>query len=480
MLAELAVEVKDAEVVDVARLVGRDDLVLFLSVPEPPGRRALQVATGAGRARVCTTRRRFQKGHFQTGPLPDRMRQQLLGARLQGFEQPAGETRVTLRLRRDDGSILCLQVELFGNRGLWCLTDEAGQIRELSRMSKGGARSLRPGAPYQPPVAGAPPKAPANRFQAPCLAAVDAHFTAQDLAEENERLRRELGRAVERRRKKLTARIAGLGEQQRHAERVPELRLQADMLLAYGFGVDRSAETLTVPHPLEPERQWTIPLVPHQPIQQQADTLYKRARKLVDGSARADERRAAAVQELEDMDGLAQQLADCTHEDLLDLQERLRDHGVVPAAPQKPTAAKARLHKAMRGENFRLFTSAEGHLILVGRDNRQNDRLSTAVARGNDLWLHVGRGYAGSHVVVRLPKGKTASLETLLDAGTLAVHFSKARGADKCEVTYTQGKNVRKPKGLPPGRVTVAHAKTLLVRGDPHRLERLLNTLGSE
>ena len=235
-----------------------------------------------------------------------------------------------------------------------------------------------------------------------------------------------------------------------------------------------------MPHPLEPERQWTIPLVPHQPIQQQADTLYKRARKLVDGSARADERRAAAVDELEDMDGLAQQLVECTHEDLLDLQERLRDHGVVPAAPQKPTAAKARLHKAMRGENFRLFTSAEGHPILVGRDNRQNDKLSTAVARGNDLWFHVGRGYAGSHVVVRLPKGKTASLQTLLDAGTLAVHFSKARGADKCEVTYTQSKNVRKPKGLPPGRVTVAHAKTQLVQGDPHRLQRLLNTLGSE
>ncbi len=477
MLAELAVAVQDAEVVDVARLVGRDDLLLFLKTHPAPTRRALQIATGAGRARVCTTRRRFRKEHFQTGPLPDRLRQQLLGARLLAFQQPSGETRLTLRLRHDNGLVLGLEVELFGNRGLWCLTDEAGQIRELSRLSKHGKRSLRPGAQYQPPVAGALGKAVHERFEAPYLAAVDAHFTAQDLGEENARLRLELGRAVKRRHNKLSARIAGLAEQRRQAQQAPELRLRADMLLAYGFGVDRGADALTVPHPQDPGREWTIPLVPQQPIQHQADALYKRARRLVDGIARAEERRAAALSELRDLEALAQELADSTHEGLLDLRERLGDRGLVAAAPSKPTAEQARLHKAMRGENFRVFRSAEGYPILVGRDNRQNDKLSTAVARGNDLWFHVGRGYAGSHVVVRLPKGKSASLETLLDAGTLAVHFSKARGAGKCEVTYTLCKHVRKPKGLPPGRVTVTHQKTLIVGADASLLQRILNTL---
>src|SRR5690606_4501232 len=80
------------------------------------------------------------------------------------------------------------------------------------------------------------------------------------------------------------------------------------------------------------------------------------------------------------------------------------------------------------GENFRRFVSIEGYPILVGRNNEQNDRLTMRVANGNDLWLHVGGGRPGSHVVIKLPKNKTASLQTLLDAGTLAVHFSKARG----------------------------------------------------
>ena len=274
MLVELRAEIPDAEVLDVVRLADRDDLLLFLE-----GRRALQIATGAGRARLTTTRRRFAKENFQTGPLADRLRQHLVGSRIVGFEQADNERRLTILLRTDNDN-LRLEVELFGNRGLWCLTDADGQISELSRLPKTGARLLRPGGHYQAPAATSRLAAAPERFMAPCLAAVDQHFTALDLEEENQRLWGELQRAVERRRRQLHGRIAGLAEQQRQAERAPELRLRADMLLAYGFGADRGAESLTVPHPEDPDRQWTIPLVPHQPIQEQADLLYRRARKL--------------------------------------------------------------------------------------------------------------------------------------------------------------------------------------------------------
>lgn len=459
---------------DVARLVDHDDLLLFVA-----GWRPLQIATGANRARVCPTRRRFVRAQFQTGPLLDRLRRRLLGARLRGFEQPVGERRLTILLRKEAVD-LRLEVELFGNRGLWCLTDAAGRISELSRVSKTGRRSLRPGEPYQPPPGGARAAEEPERFAPPCLAAVDEHFTALDLEQEEQRLRLELSRVLERSRRQLQRRIAGLAEQQRQAERAPELRLRADMLLAYGFAAGRGARSLTVPHPEEPDRQWQIPLAPDKPIQDQADALYRRARKLEQAGPRAKERQAAAKQELAELETLDPMDTAHGHDALLALRDELRDRGLVQRPPSPPTVEKARLKKALRGESFRVFRSIDGYTILVGRDNRQNDKLSIAVARGNDLWLHVGGGHAGSHVVVRVPKGKTASLDTLLDAGTLAVHFSKARGASRCDVTYTHAKNVRKSKGLAPGRVTVAHARTLVVDADAARLERILDTLQSE
>ena len=143
-----------------------------------------------------------------------------------------------------------------------------------------------------------------------------------------------------------------------------------------------------------------------------------------------------------------------------------------PAPGAAPTKKGARDPAA--GENFRRFVSAEGYPIWVGRNNEQNDRLTMRVANGNDIWLHVGGGRPGSHVVVRLPKQKTASLETLLDAATLAVHFSKARGEPRLEVVYTLKKHVRKPKGLPAGAVVPSQTKTIVVLRDEARLQRLL------
>src|SRR5262249_10245179 len=163
----------------------------------------------------------------------------------------------------------------------------------------------------------------------------------------------------------------------------------------------------------------------------------------------------------------------------LELRASLQQLGALPRERPAPQQ-RDRQHRRVSGENLRRFVSAEGYDVLVGRDNEQNDRLTLRVANGNDLWLHVGGGRPGSHVVVRLPKGKTASLETLLDAGTLAVHFSKVRGERVVDVVYTQIKHVRKPKGLPAGAVVLGQTKTITVRADAARLQRLLDSAGGE
>ena len=75
---ELRAEILGMRVTNAARLLDRDDLLLFLTadpdreVYGEPCRRALHIARGAPRARVCTTRRRFPRAAFQTGPLVDR------------------------------------------------------------------------------------------------------------------------------------------------------------------------------------------------------------------------------------------------------------------------------------------------------------------------------------------------------------------------------------------------------------------------
>src|SRR5262249_56904922 len=112
-------------------------------------------------------------------------------------------------------------------------------------------------------------------------------------------------------------------------------------------------------------------------------------------------------------------------------------------------------------------------VIWVGRTARDNDALTFQHARGADWWLHV-RDAGGSHVVIRATPGRQLDERTLLDAATLAVHFSALGEEPQVDVQYTLCKHVRKARA--PGAVYVSHAKTLRVRVDSARLNRLLAT----
>ncbi|MFQ5845349.1 MAG: NFACT RNA binding domain-containing protein, partial [Planctomycetota bacterium] len=88
---------------------------------------------------------------------------------------------------------------------------------------------------------------------------------------------------------------------------------------------------------------------------------------------------------------------------------------------------------------------------------------------------HVDRT-PGAHVIVPLRSGRQVPPQTLVDAATLAAHYSRKRGATAAEVVYAPRKQVRKRRGAPPGRVEVSRGRTLRLRFEPARLERLLRT----
>jgi len=111
----------------------------------------------------------------------------------------------------------------------------------------------------------------------------------------------------------------------------------------------------------------------------------------------------------------------------------------------------------------------------VGKSAKDNDELTFRVARGRDLWLHA-EGAAGSHVIVPLAKGEEVDGETLLDAATLAAHYSKLKNDTVVDVRFTRQADVRKPKGAAAGLVTIQRAKNVAVRMEAARIERLFGT----
>ena len=122
---------------------------------------------------------------------------------------------------------------------------------------------------------------------------------------------------------------------------------------------------------------------------------------------------------------------------------------------------------------YRVFLSANGDRILVGKGGRDNDETTLKVAGPNDIFLHV-RGTPGAHVIVPVRKGAQVNEETLVDAAHLALHYSKMKKADKADITWTPRRNVKKPKGAKAGLVSVSRESVLHLRREPARLARLL------
>lgn len=105
--------------------------------------------------------------------------------------------------------------------------------------------------------------------------------------------------------------------------------------------------------------------------------------------------------------------------------------------------------------------SQDGFRILIGKNNLQNDYITTKLASKSDMWFHT-KNIPGSHVVV-LCNGKELSNETIIKAATLAAYNSKAQNGEKVAVDYTLIKYVKKPSGAKPGMVIYTTNKTVYV-----------------
>ncbi|KZK04815.1 Fibronectin/fibrinogen-binding protein [Lactococcus cremoris] len=109
------------------------------------------------------------------------------------------------------------------------------------------------------------------------------------------------------------------------------------------------------------------------------------------------------------------------------------------------------------------YQAEDGTIILVGKNNLQNEQVSFKLSRRGDLWFHV-KDIPGSHVLIT--GNPNPSDETITFAGELAAYFSKARYSNLVQVDVLDVKKLHKPTGTAPGFVTYDREKTIRVTPD--------------
>ncbi|MFO0709595.1 MAG: NFACT RNA binding domain-containing protein [Sandaracinus sp.] len=273
--------------------------------------------------------------------------------------------------------------------------------------------------------------------------------------------------------KRLEQRVRAVQRDLARSEDVPELRARGTLVLSSLASIPRGASQVTLLDPSgDPPREIAVTLDPARDPREQARAWFDRARKLERGEVISRARLAQASSALARAEALVIALAQLEPPPgALDEARALVQSEA--RSPREASSKGARRGKPEPRVPYRRMLGHGDREIRVGRGARDNDELTQKHAAPHDLWLHA-RGVPGAHVVVPLARGESCPPELLLDAATLAAHFSDHAHERVVEVDYVSRGHVRKRKGMPPGKVELDHPKTLAVRMEPRRLERLL------
>ncbi|NLF80697.1 MAG: fibronectin/fibrinogen-binding protein, partial [Clostridia bacterium] len=290
--------------------------------------------------------------------------------------------------------------------------------------------------------------------------AVDAFYSQLELRQEFERRRNGLAKSLRQHRQRLQKKIELEEAELAHCEAASAYREAADLLAANIYFLQKGQTSVELPSFEDEQKKIIIHLAPAKTIQENIQNYYRRygkaknARRLIEDQLKINREQLAYLFSIE------QSMEDSESANELAVIEKEAEAAgffqrrAVIGRPREATTDQMQLQP-------RRYLSQDGFIIQIGRNNRQNERLSLKLAADDDIWLHVQK-MPGSHVVIS-SDGREVPERTIIEAATYAAWFSKARGSGKTAVDYTRAANLKKPSGTPPGYVTYTDQKTVYV-----------------
>lgn len=246
------------------------------------------------------------------------------------------------------------------------------------------------------------------------------------------------------------------------SENAEDYRRDGELLTTFMAQVPRGANEVTLPNYYEEDRPITIKLDPALTPNQNAQKYFHRYQKLKNAVKLIGKQIEEAKNEIDYLESVLSQLEIAGPMDIEVIKEELTAEGYL----KKKSSKKQKRKKPSQPDQY---LSTDGTLILVGKNNLQNDLLSLKTAKKTDYWLHA-KNIPGSHVII---KSDQPSDETITEAAELAAYFSKYRHSAQVPVDLVQVKHLRKPNGAKPGYVIYENQKTIIVTPEEEKINKM-------
>ncbi|MGJ8730215.1 Rqc2 family fibronectin-binding protein [Listeria aquatica] len=248
------------------------------------------------------------------------------------------------------------------------------------------------------------------------------------------------------------------------SEKADRYRIMGELLTSNLHLVKKGMKEVTVQNFYEENSpEMVIPLDLQLSPSQNAQRYFTRYQKLRNSVSHVNEQIKQTNEENAYLEEILSQLETAEPEDVEEIRQELAEEGYLRLKKSKQPKKK---NAAPKLDKYR---SSTGLLILVGKNNKQNDYLTNKLARNQELWFHV-KDLPGSHVVIQSTEPDETSIQ---EAAMIAAYYSKARLSGSVPVDATLVKNVKKPNGSKPGYVIYDNQTTYFTTPDEDTVLKL-------
>lgn len=298
---------------------------------------------------------------------------------------------------------------------------------------------------------------------------LDETSRRQNLEKEKNKLAKALRQRLKKQEKKETIHADNI----KRAKETDIYRIKGELLTANMHNVRPGMTSIKVDNYYDPAyEKIEIDLDPSLSPAANASRYFKRVSKIREAAKKSREIILSVRREIDYLESLLYHLDQA--ETMADIEDILSELGKLSYHPQQKKAKKKKKKKEAPSQP-RHFISSQGNPILVGKNNRQNDRLRRK-AQGEDLWFHA-KDIPGSHVILKVSSPEPSPQE-ITEAASLAAYYSKGQSSSKVTVDYLEVKGLKKPKQAKPGMVIYHHNQSVLV--DPQEAISLIEAAANE
>ena len=269
--------------------------------------------------------------------------------------------------------------------------------------------------------------------------------------------------------KKLNTRLDAVNEKINDCRDAEKYRLYGELITSNLYKINNEhIEKITLDNYYENNLPITIPLDKSITPSMNAKKFFKKYQKLKNSKEFIEQQKLSITNDINYLESVFYEIEAARNvEDIDEIYSEIRESNInIKEKGKKSNLNKSdkSIYKNSKPDKFGeiLKFDIDGFIVLVGKNNKQNDYLTTRLASKDDLWFHV-KDFHGSHVILRT-ENKIPSQATIVKCAELAKKYSKANQTANIMVDYSYVKFVKKPHGSKPGMVTYTNNKSIIVK----------------